>query len=191
MHRLSHAGAQKRLRVYDADRSQVNSEMVKRNCIFGAAALLGLVGCSELNPRVATTLNQAAAPARDLPSNPLRGEGDFVRHQHAGLNHVHALRQRRYRAVRAYELAAGLSRRLCALPCNVEAAGGRRWFGGRILGAPKSVEFVTVSVGDEHRPSYSYQNFEGAPFKQVSAQEGPTPNERAAYILSQRAAVMP
>jgi hypothetical protein len=66
-----------------------------------------------------------------------------------------------------------------------------RWFGGRIPAAPKSVEFVTVSLGAEHRSSYSYQKFEGTPLKKVSAQEGPTPNQRAAYVLAQRAAVMP
>jgi hypothetical protein len=65
------------------------------------------------------------------------------------------------------------------------------WFGASIPAAPKSVEFVTVSVGANHRPSFSYQNFEGTPLKKVSAQEGPMPSQRAAYLLAQRAAVMP
>jgi hypothetical protein len=66
-----------------------------------------------------------------------------------------------------------------------------RWFGGRIPAAPKSVEFVTVRAGAENRLSYSYQEFNGAPLKKVTDQEGPAPNERAEYLLSQRAAVMP
>lgn len=43
----------------------------------------------------------------------------------------------------------------------------------------------------DHRPLYSYQGFEGAPLKKVSTQESPTLEGRAAYLLSQRAAVMP
>jgi hypothetical protein len=65
------------------------------------------------------------------------------------------------------------------------------WFGGRIPAMPKSVEFVTVSLDADHRPAYSYQNFEGSPLKKTADQQGPMPNERAAYLLAQRAAVMP
>jgi hypothetical protein len=67
----------------------------------------------------------------------------------------------------------------------------RRWFGGRIPGSPKSVEFVTVSMDAEHRRTYLYQKFQGEPLKKILDEEGPTPTERAAYVLSQRAAVMP
>jgi hypothetical protein len=67
-----------------------------------------------------------------------------------------------------------------------------RWFGAKIPDQVKSVEFVFVGVaGDGRRPSYSYQKFEGAPLKKVSAQEGPTLSDRGAYLVSQRAAVMP
>ena len=48
-----------------------------------------------------------------------------------------------------------------------------RWFGGNLPATPKSVEFVTVGVAPDHRPLYSYQDFEGAPFKKVSTQESP------------------
>ena len=65
------------------------------------------------------------------------------------------------------------------------------WFGARIPAAPKSMELVTVNLDAQRHPWFSYQDFEGSPLKNVSVQEGATPNERAAYILSQRAAVMP
>jgi hypothetical protein len=65
------------------------------------------------------------------------------------------------------------------------------WFGATIPAEPKSVEFVTVGFDAGHRPSYSYQDFEGTPLRRVSHEEGPTPNERAVYLLSERAAVMP
>ncbi len=66
-----------------------------------------------------------------------------------------------------------------------------RWFGAKIPGALKSVELVTVNADAQHRPSFSYQDFEGSPLKKTSAQEGAAPSERAAYLLSQPAAVMP
>ena len=66
-----------------------------------------------------------------------------------------------------------------------------RWFGARIPATPKSVEFVRVSLDAEHRPLYSYEDFEGSPLKKISAQESSMPNERAAYLLAQPAAVMP
>jgi len=66
-----------------------------------------------------------------------------------------------------------------------------RWFGGNIPAAPKSVELVIVGSAPDHHATYAYQKYEGAPLKKVSAQEGLTPNDRAIYLLSQRAAVMP
>jgi len=66
-----------------------------------------------------------------------------------------------------------------------------RWFGENIPAAPKSVEFVTVGVTDNHKRVYSYQDYEGAPLKKISAQESPRLEGRTAYLLSQPAAVMP
>jgi hypothetical protein len=65
-----------------------------------------------------------------------------------------------------------------------------RWFGARIPDGVKSVGFVFGAIADA-RPSYSYQECEGPPLKKLSSEEGPTPSGRAAYLLSQRAAVMP
>ena len=66
-----------------------------------------------------------------------------------------------------------------------------RWFGGNIPAAPKSVEVVTVGATPDHHPTYSYQQYEGSPLKKVSEQQGPTPNDRAVYLLSQRSSVFP
>ena len=66
-----------------------------------------------------------------------------------------------------------------------------RWFGGNIPKAPKSVEFVTVSAGSDQKASYKYEEYEGSPLKKISARESPTTEGRAAYLIAQRAAVMP
>jgi hypothetical protein len=55
----------------------------------------------------------------------------------------------------------------------------------------KLVEFVTVGKGADGKPSNSYQAYGGTPLKMLTTHESLIPNERAAYLLSQRAAVMP
>jgi hypothetical protein len=39
--------------------------------------------------------------------------------------------------------------------------------------------------------TYLYQRYEGSPLKKVASVEGADPKDRAAYLLAQRAAVMP
>ena len=66
-----------------------------------------------------------------------------------------------------------------------------RWFGARIPAQVMSVEVVTVESAPGGTRSFSYQEFTGAPLKMSSTQQSLTPRERMAYLLSQRAAVMP
>jgi hypothetical protein len=65
------------------------------------------------------------------------------------------------------------------------------WFGANIPGQVKSVEFVSVTMGPANQPLYSYQDYEGVPLSRVSPSGDRSPGTRAAYLLSQRAAVMP
>ncbi len=66
-----------------------------------------------------------------------------------------------------------------------------RWFGAKTPDRVKSVEFVTVGKGTDGKLSYSYQIYSGTPLKMLTTQESLVPVERAAYVLAQRAAVMP
>jgi hypothetical protein len=66
-----------------------------------------------------------------------------------------------------------------------------RWFGAKIPNQVKSVEFVFVRVIASDGTTYTYQKYEGSPLRMLSVQEGFVPNERAGYLLAQRAAVMP
>jgi hypothetical protein len=164
---------------------------MKTICFICIASLFGLSSCSQQNPRVATTLNERAALAGDLPSNPLQSEvitsavNKLDSTMWTLFGNDLAVRHARTNSGRDYPAGAMLSL------VTWEQQEDRRWFGGEIPGPPKSVEFVTMSMGAEHRLSYLYQRFEGVPLKKVSTLELPKPNERAAYLLSQRAAVMP
>lgn len=158
---------------------------------FGAVALLGLLGCTSPNPRVVTTLNEDAALVGDLPANPLRWKviTSSLDRRDSSMSTLFgndvAVECARTGSPHGYPAGSAL-----ALVTWTEQE-DRRWFGGRIPATPKSVEYVTVKAGTGHAPSYSYQKFEGSPLKQMSTQEGPAPNERAAYLLSQQASVMP
>jgi hypothetical protein len=66
-----------------------------------------------------------------------------------------------------------------------------RWYGAKIPGQVKSVEFLTVGAADSGAPRYSYESFTGNPLKKAPAQQTDAPPERIACFLSSRAAVMP
>jgi hypothetical protein len=155
------------------------------------ASLLGLISCSKQNALVATTLNERAALAGDLPSNPLQSEvitsavNKLDSTMWTLFGNDLAVKYARTNSGHDYPAGSVLSL------VTWEQREDSRWFGGWIPGVPKSVESVTVSMGAEHRLAYSYQRLAGTPLKKISAEEGPTPNERAAYLLLQRAAVMP
>jgi Cytochrome P460 len=163
----------------------------KKICLLSAGLLLCLVGCSERNPRVITRLNESAALTGDLRTNPLRWKviTSAINHQDAVMYTVfgndEAVHHSRTSAQQDYPAGSVIS--LVTWSQQEDP----RWFGGRIPQAPKSVEFVAVKVGADRRPDYLYEDYEGNPLKKVSAKEGQTPEGRAAYLLSQRAAVMP
>jgi hypothetical protein len=147
--------------------------------------VLGVAGCSEMtNSRVATRFNNDAAVVGDLPLNPLQGRvitswvdksgtmstmyGDDV-------------------AVMAARSGVGYPAGAVLSVVTWGQQEDPRWFGGRIPARPKMVEFVTVTGTG----APSYQRYEGSPLKKVASVEGVDPDSRTAYLLGQRAAVMP
>jgi len=147
-----------------------------------------LGGCSEqVNPRVATRLNEDAALVGELPSNPVQGRviTSWVDKKDSTMSTMYgndvAVQYARTSGEMKYPAGAVLS---------VVTWGQQedpRWFGGNIPARPKAVEFVTVTVPG----TYSYQRYEGSPLKRVASVEGADPQDRAAYLMGMRAAVMP
>jgi hypothetical protein len=143
--------------------------------IYLLIAALSL-SCSTQNPRVATKLNQEASLVGALPWNPL--EGKFITSW-----------TDKHNATMSTLFGNGSGSGLALVTWSQQE--DPRWFGANIPAAPKSVEFISIATGSNHQPSYSYQEYEGTPLKKMIAQQGPTPNDRSAYLLSQRAAIMP
>jgi hypothetical protein len=164
---------------------------MKTISILSAVLSLSILGCSAGNVRVATKVNEGASLAGELPSNPLQGKviTSWVDPKASTMSTLFgndvAVQYARTNAKAAYPTGSVVS----LVTWNQEE--DARWFGGRIPASPRSVEFVRVGAAPDHRASYSYERFEGAPLKKVATEEGVAPNERAAYLLSQRAAVMP
>jgi hypothetical protein len=158
---------------------------------LSAALSLSVFGCSDQNPRVATKLNEGASLVGELPSNPLQGKviTSWIDKQNSTMSTMFgndvAVQYARTSPQHDYPAGSVLS----VVTWNQQE--DARWFGGNIPATPKSVEFVVVGAAPDHHPSYSYQEYEGAPLRKVSGQDGTTPSERASYLLSQRAAVMP
>jgi hypothetical protein len=152
------------------------------------AGLIFLVGCTGENARVATTLNKEAALVGELPWNPMQGKviTSWVDRQASTMTTVFgndvAVRYARTNPETKYPAGSVLS------VVTWSQQEDSRWFGGSIPAHAKSVEFVSVGSG---AAAYSYQRYEGSPLKKVAGEDGAAPNERAAYLLGRRAAVMP
>jgi hypothetical protein len=154
-------------------------------CLLGVVAM-GLAGCQEqVNPRVVARLNQDAALVGDLPSNPLGNKviTSWISKKDATMSTLYgndvAVEAARSSSDVKYPAGSVLS------AVTWEQQEDPRWFGGKIPKAPKSVEFVTVGAG---AGAYTYQRYEGSPLKRV---EEAAQDDRAVYLMSQRAAVMP
>ena len=154
--------------------------------LLGAVLAAGLVACSDkTNPRVVTRLNDEAALVGELPSNPLRGRviTSWVNKKDATMSTMFgndvAVQYARSNAEIRYPAGSALS------VVTWSQQEDPRWFGGSIPRKTTAVEFVTVTGPGV----YMYQRYEGSPLKKV--EDGVGSNDRAVYVLSQRAAVMP
>lgn len=164
---------------------------MRKALILGMSCVLWVSGCSGMRHQGPNELNGAAVLSGNLPYNPLQwsvitsavsrtdatvyavfGNGEAISSARSGANGNYLIGAR-------VSLVAWTQR-----PSS-------RWFGGTIPGAVKSVEFVSVIAGADHRPEYVYERFEGNPLQFVTSQRGNIPTGRLAYLLAQRAALMP
>lgn len=159
--------------------------------LIGALLLSGMLGCSQANPRVATTLNRNAALEGNLPLNPLQGRviTSWINKSESTMSTLYgndvAVDYARTNSKQDYPGGSVIS----LVTWNQQE--DDRWFGAKIPDTVKSVEYVFVKTDQEQKPSYTYQKYEGRPLRAVMNQAGAIPGDRALYLLSQRAAVMP
>jgi hypothetical protein len=166
---------------------------VREKGIFlgGLVLSLSFLGCAADEPKISAEFNQSASSAGQLPANPLQWKVisssiDRVGSTMSTLygNDV-AVEYARTSSQHDYPVGAELSL------VTWTQAEDSRWFGAKVPAQVKSVEFVTVESAPDGTRSFSYQEFTGLPLKMASTQQSLTPSDRTAYLLSQRAAVMP
>jgi Cytochrome P460 len=164
--------------------------LVRKIFLFGMVLELGLLACAGNERSISATRNRGAALVGELPANPLQwkvisSQASLADSTMATLfgndlaiEYVRANSQHNYPNGSALALVTWTQRE------------DDRWYGAKIPAQARSVEFVFVSAAADGHPAYSYQKFEGTPLKKTSAQEQ-VGKDRLAYLLSQRAAVMP
>lgn len=166
---------------------------VQTKIIYLVSAMLSLSipGCSNQNPSLVAAQNKSATLPGDLPFNPLQGKviTSWINKRDSTMSTLYgnepAVRYARTNAEHNYPAGSILS------VVTWKQQEDPRWFGARIPATVESVEYVTVKTASDQKPSYSYEAYEGAPLRKMPALEGPLPNDRALWLVSQRAAVMP
>ena len=155
-------------------------------------ALLTLTSSSCGGSRgVTPSVNQRAALSGSLPWNPLQWNviTTFADRRAATMSVLYgndaAVRYARANSQQAYPAGSVIA--LVTWTQQDDA----RWFGGKIPGPVKSVEFVSVTGEADNKAVYSHEKYEGSPLRQTSVWNGNSPEARAAYLLSLRAAVLP
>jgi len=152
---------------------------------------LWILGCSHADPKTIAMLNQGASLGGQLPANPLQWKviTSMIDRTASTMSTLYgndtAIRYVRTHSQTDYPAGSVLS--LVTWTQQEDP----RWFGGKIPQSVKSVEFVTVVAAADGHPSYEYKKFEGAPLAESSKPDPGASNERAAYLVAQRAAVLP
>jgi Cytochrome P460 len=149
-----------------------------------------LTACSNTGPNITATFNRSASLVGTLPANPLQWKiiTSILDSRDSTMATLYgndaAVQYARTHSQHDYPHGSTL-----ALVTWTQTD-DPRWFGAKIPSQAKSVEFVFVRPVRDRR-TYSYEKYAGSPLKMGTLQEGFTPNDRAAFLLSQRAAVLP
>lgn len=167
---------------------------MRANFLFGAALSLGIlsvIGCTNPYPPVVAEPNQSAVLPGNLPSNPMQDKviTSWIDRNDSTMSTLYGndIAAQNARTSQQQDYPSGSTLSLVTWSQQDDP----RWFGAKIPARVKSVEYVTIKTGPDHRTSYTYESYAGTPLKKTGEQQGPAPTSRAAYLLSQRAAVMP
>jgi hypothetical protein len=164
---------------------------MKLNYLLSASLFLTMLGCSSKRTDVSELINEEASVAKDLPFNPLQWKviSSTINKQDSTMSTLYgndlAVRNARTSPQHVYPPGSVLS-----LVTWFQQE-DKHWFGAKIPGQIKSVEFVIVNPSPDQMPLFSYQLYEGTRPKRMSTVEASTLNARIDHILGQRASIMP
>jgi hypothetical protein len=148
-----------------------------------ACSLRGAVGSGQLN--------EEAALAANIPYNPLNWKviTTSIDRQAGAMSTLFgndlAVRHARTASNMAYPQGSILSLVTWAQREDPH------WFGAKIPGPIKTVEFAIVEFNSEHKPSVSYESYEGPELKRKTTVDAGLLKARIESITGRRASVMP
>jgi len=160
-------------------------------CLLVTALSFAILGCGRAAESIPATFNSDASLKGDLPSNPLQWKviTSEIRPSDSTMSTLYgneiAVSHARTTSPHIYPNGSILS--LVTWTQREDP----RYFGAKIPGRVQSVEFVSIQLAVNGQPAFAYQKFEGTPLKSVPGLPDAFQTERTAYLLSQRAAVMP
>lgn len=149
---------------------------------------LTLSGCSNKRTDVSKLINEKASFHGALPLDPFQWRviTTFVNTKESTMSTLYgndiAVRHARNDPQHPYPESSQLSL------VTWYQREDEHWFGAKIPGEMKSIEFITVNASV---PTYSYQVYEGSSLVRKSAEEAGQTDSRIEYVLGQRALVMP
>jgi hypothetical protein len=157
-----------------------------------ALALGGSVGCARQNPRTISHIDTDASLQSHLPWQPQDGRviTTWVDPRNSTMSTLYGNDTAVDSARSSGNAPAYPSGAMIAL-VTWKQREDERWFGANIPASVQSVEFVTIKKGPTRNTEYLYQRFEGGVLLQAADGATLAPQGRAAYLLSQRAAMMP
>jgi hypothetical protein len=159
--------------------------------VFAAILLLVLLGCSQPNARVQTRFSHDAELSGELPYNPLQWEVIASTLNHSDHTMATVLGNDQASAYARKNVSHEYSAGSVISVITWSQQEDPRWFGGNIPGKARAVEFLEVQAGTDHGRTYLYTMYGGSPLRKLISTEERIPTGRVAYLLAQRAAVMP
>jgi hypothetical protein len=152
---------------------------------------LAMCGCSSHRTNPSELINKEASLTGNLPFQPLR-----CRMITSAINKRDSTMSTLY----GNDLAVNCARTnaQCSYPSGSVLSlvtwsqqEDEHWFGAKIPARVQSVEFIVVNSAASNKPSYSYEDYVGAPLAKLPPQEDAAVKARLGYILGQRASAMP
>jgi hypothetical protein len=164
---------------------------MKLTVLILASTLMFQSGCSLQGTDRSGQLNEAASIAGDLPFNPLQWKvvASSIDQQASVMSTLFgndlALRHARSAPATAYPPGSILS--LVTWSQREDP----HWFGAKIPGPIKSIEFAIVDAGPDQNSSISYQLYEGPALIKNTSIDAGVAKVRIESMMGTRASVMP
>jgi hypothetical protein len=159
--------------------------------VLGTIALILSIGCSQPNARIQTRLNHDAELSGELPYNPLNWEilsstlNPAERTLSTLTGNAQAVAYARQHVSSNYPVGSILAM------TTWRQQEDPRWFGGKIPESVRSVEFLEVQPAVDRGETYLYSMYVGTPLRKLVSVAEKSPTGRAAYLLAEKAAIMP